>query len=182
VDGFGSRLSSGGSGLYRDLLYPCPTSPWDSGVGNLCSSMEALHHPLWTSPTEATQYMSQHLMTGSMFHEGVWPPSGEGVTLVDPILRSLSQVNLTGIVDSVMGPSREGSPTHGSNGGGGGSHLRNVSGNSQVPLLLPSVTSSLTPLSEPHMATPIRSSPLCTSSGDHSPQEQDKLTRTKRGL
>jgi hypothetical protein len=182
VDGFGSRLSAGGSGLYQGLLYPCPTSPWDSGVGNLCSLMEALHHPSRTSPTEAMQYMSQHLMMGSMFHEGVWPPSGEGATLIDPILRSSSQVNLTGIVDSVMGPSREGSPTHGSNGGGGGSHLRNVSGNSQVPLLLPGVTSSLTPPSEPHMATRTRSSPLCASSGDHLPQEQDKLTRTKRGL
>ena len=85
-------------------------------------------------------------MTGNMFHEGVWPPSGGGVTLVDPILRSSSQVDLTGIVDSVIGPSREHSPTHGFDGGGGGSHLRNVSGNSQVPLLLPSVTFSLTPV------------------------------------
>jgi hypothetical protein len=32
---------------------------------------------------------------------------------IDPILRSSSEVDLTGIVDSVMGPSREGSPTHG---------------------------------------------------------------------
>jgi hypothetical protein len=39
---------------------------------------------------------------GSMFHEEVWPHSGEGVMLIDPILRSLSQVDLTGIADSVM--------------------------------------------------------------------------------
>ena len=40
------------------------------------------------------------------------------------------------------------------------------------------VLPSLLHPSEPHMATPTRSSPLCASSGDHSPQEQDKLTRT----
>jgi hypothetical protein len=46
-------------------------------------------------------------------------PPGEGATLVDPILRSSSQVDLTGTVHSVMGPGREGSPTHGFDGGGG---------------------------------------------------------------
>ena len=50
--------------------------------------------------------------TGCIFHEGVWLPPGEGETLVDPISRRSSQVGLTGIVDSVMGPSREDSPTH----------------------------------------------------------------------
>ena len=62
-------------------------------------------------------------------------PPGEGATLVDPILRSSSQVDLTGTVHSVMGPGREGSPTHGFDGGGGESlvesHSRNVSGNSK---------------------------------------------------
>jgi hypothetical protein len=103
--------------------------------------------------------------TGSMFHEGVWPPPGEGATIVDPILRSSSHVDLTGIVDSVMGPSREHSPTHGFDGGGGGSHSRNVSGNSQAPLLPPGVTFSPTPPSltlvnpsGPHTATPTWSS------------------------
>ncbi|KIM89573.1 hypothetical protein PILCRDRAFT_190979 [Piloderma croceum F 1598] len=94
--------------------------------------------------------------------------------LVDP-----SQVDLTGIVDGVMGYSRKDSPTHGLDGGGGESHSRNVSGNSQAPLLLPGVTSSPTPpsltLVNPsglHTATPTRSSPLKdvgTSSGDHQP-------------
>jgi hypothetical protein len=94
----------------RDRIGICciPTTPWDSGMGDLRSSTERYptHHGL---PTEATQYMSKYLMhaqgseTGSMFHEGVWPPPGEGATLVDPILRSSSQVDLTGIMDSVMG-------------------------------------------------------------------------------
>jgi hypothetical protein len=51
--------------------------------------------------------------TGSIFHERVWLPPGGGETLVDPISWRSSQVGLTEIVDSVMGPSREDSPTHG---------------------------------------------------------------------
>jgi hypothetical protein len=130
--------------------------------------------------------------TGSMFLEGVWPPPGvRSDARRSYILRSSSQVDLTGIVDSVMGPSREGSPTHGSGG-----HSRNVSGNSQAPLLPPGVTSSPTPpsltLVNPsgsHTATPTRSRPLKdvvragdTSSSDHEPQEEDKLTRTKNWI
>jgi hypothetical protein len=76
VDGFGSRLrgadkslkmehirggSAGGSGSYRDLSYPSPTT-WDSGMSDLRSSMEAPHHLSRVPPTEATQYMSQYLM------------------------------------------------------------------------------------------------------------------------
>ena len=53
MDGFGSRLrgadkslkmehvrggSAGGSALYRDLSYPSPTTPWDSGIDDLRSS------------------------------------------------------------------------------------------------------------------------------------------------
>jgi hypothetical protein len=85
------------------LSYPSSTTPWNSGISDLRSSMEALHHPSRAPPTEATPYMSQDPVraqgnkTGSMFH--VAPP-GEGATLVDPILRSSSQVDLTGIVNS----------------------------------------------------------------------------------
>jgi len=93
-----------------------------------------------------------------------------------------------------VGPSREGSPTHGLGG-----HSRNVSGNSRAPLLPPGVTSSsptppsstLVNPSGPHTATPTRSGPLKdavvraggTSSGDHEPQEpEDKLARTKNWI
>jgi hypothetical protein len=78
-----------GSGLVVPV--PSPTTPWDSGIGDLRSSMEAPRVP----PTKATQYMSQRLMRawgsemGSMFHEGVWPPPGEGATLVNPRVRSI---------------------------------------------------------------------------------------------
>jgi hypothetical protein len=175
--GRGSASGGRGSGSQRESIFLSNIhhTPWDTGTSDPRSSMEALHHPSRYTPpqpSEATQYMTQYLMrargseTGSIFHEGgVWPPPGEGATLVDPILRSSSEVDLTGIVDSVMGPSREGSPTRGGNnvsgpahthtpghthggsgsgsggGGGGGygapNHTRTLSTASQSPLLLP---------------------------------------------
>jgi hypothetical protein len=77
MNDFGSRLrggdesfkighvrgrSAGGSGSYWDLSYPSPSTPWHAGIGDLCSSMEALHHPSRAPPTEATQDTSLHLM------------------------------------------------------------------------------------------------------------------------
>ncbi|KLO06173.1 hypothetical protein SCHPADRAFT_698460 [Schizopora paradoxa] len=51
--------------------------------------------------------------TGSMFEElGIWPPPGEGSRLSDPLMTA-SNVDLTGIVENVMGPG-EGSRPHGS--------------------------------------------------------------------
>ncbi|KAF8585081.1 hypothetical protein K439DRAFT_1080331 [Ramaria rubella] len=44
--------------------------------------------------------------TGSIFHEGVWPPPGEPSRLEDPLL-SGSSVDLTSIVDDVMGGRHE---------------------------------------------------------------------------
>jgi hypothetical protein len=67
--------------------------------------------------------------------KGCGLPRG-GVTLVDPILRDSSQVGLTGIVDSVIGPSRQDSPTHVLDDGGGGSYSRNVSGRLLYRLLV----------------------------------------------
>jgi hypothetical protein len=65
-------------GIYRARLQ----LHWDSGIGDLRSSMEALRHPSRAPPAKATQYMSQYLMrargseTGSMFHEGALLPPG----------------------------------------------------------------------------------------------------------
>jgi hypothetical protein len=76
VANFGSRLrggdesfqmghvrsgSAGGSGSHMDSLYTSPTT-WNSGMSDLRSSVEALHHLSRVPPTEATQYMSQYLM------------------------------------------------------------------------------------------------------------------------
>lgn len=44
--------------------------------------------------------------TGSIFREAVWPPPGESSMLVDPITNASSTVDLSTIVDDVMGPSR----------------------------------------------------------------------------
>lgn len=63
--------------------------------------------------------------SGSIFHEGVWPPPGERSKLVDPILAA-SEINLSTIVDDIMG---------GSSGGvGGASRLRGgaVRGSAEV--------------------------------------------------
>ena len=46
--------------------------------------------------------------TGSIFREEVWPPPG----FVDPIAKQSSQVDLSGIVDDVMGPSMSSKPGH----------------------------------------------------------------------
>ncbi len=51
--------------------------------------------------------------TGSMFEElGVWPPPGEGSRLSDPLMAA-SNVDLTSIVENVMGPGG-GLQSHGS--------------------------------------------------------------------
>jgi len=58
--------------------------------------------------------------SGSIFHEGVWPPPGH--SLVDPIMAA-SEVDLSSIVDSVMGndsPDRR----HQMDGLGSGEHIR----------------------------------------------------------
>jgi hypothetical protein len=58
--------SAGGSGSYRDLLYLSLTTSWDSGMGDLCSSMEALT-PSFTGPTyrcDAVYESIPHVCTG----------------------------------------------------------------------------------------------------------------------
>ncbi|KAH9851640.1 hypothetical protein C2E23DRAFT_780702 [Lenzites betulinus] len=42
--------------------------------------------------------------SGSIFREVVWPPPGQPSTLVDPLVAGSSSVDLTRIVDDVMGP------------------------------------------------------------------------------
>ncbi|KAH8091830.1 hypothetical protein BXZ70DRAFT_471694 [Cristinia sonorae] len=85
--------------------------------------------------------ISPHIMglraseSGSIFREAVWPPPGEASRFVDPMLQGSSQVNLTKIVDDVMGPS----PTE-SEGPkpdpplfGPASHIRGGSGSTTTP-------------------------------------------------
>jgi len=57
--------SAGGSGSYKDLSYPSPTTLWDSDIGDLRSSdgSATLHGP---PPTEATAVYESipHACTG----------------------------------------------------------------------------------------------------------------------
>ncbi|KAI0712664.1 hypothetical protein C8Q76DRAFT_735474 [Earliella scabrosa] len=46
--------------------------------------------------------------TGSIFRESVWPPPGQPSVLVDPIVNASNSVDLSRIIDDVMGPSTAG--------------------------------------------------------------------------
>jgi hypothetical protein len=71
--------------------------------------------PRSTSPTPSL-LKSRTAETGSIFREEVWPPPG----FIDPISKNSSRVNLSKIVDDVMGPSslplRPGLPESGNSG------------------------------------------------------------------
>lgn len=110
-DTFGTR-----AGSYQDISYipPPSTTPWDILPG-IRSSMEALHHPSRVQPSEARPYMSQHLSRcAEADSQGVGIDISNAVSscnvgerervqsLEDPT-RSASEVNLSAIVDSVMG-------------------------------------------------------------------------------
>ncbi|EAU87449.2 hypothetical protein CC1G_02208 [Coprinopsis cinerea okayama7 len=64
--------------------------------------------PRTVSPTPSP-IRSRASESGSIFREDVWPPPQDD--LVDPIYKQSSQVNLSRIVDEVMGPSTH--PSHG---------------------------------------------------------------------
>lgn len=66
--------------------------------------MQSYHYPTNVfngSSTSLNLMKSRTSETGSIFREEVWPPPG----FVDPILKQNSQVDLSGIVNEVMGPS-----------------------------------------------------------------------------
>jgi hypothetical protein len=73
---------------------------------NLSTSMQSYYYPTYAFNPEGSS-ASLNLMksrtseTGSIFREEIWPPPG----FIDPILKQNSQVDLSGIVDDVMGPS-----------------------------------------------------------------------------
>ena len=184
------RTRSPGSGSYRDINYPAPTTPWDVD-GDPRSSIEALHHPSRNLPSEANQYMSQYLMrsrasgSGSLFREEL----GEGPGLVDP-LRS-SEIDLSTIVDSVMGttPGRRDEPlirglspspsyTTLSGRDGQGGHSRQVSGVSLTPLLPPPPSSGYsTPTAQPVQPSPLQNAiGPGASSSEHGYTEESEGT------
>ncbi|KAF9652623.1 hypothetical protein BDM02DRAFT_3126366 [Thelephora ganbajun] len=75
------------------------------------SSFRRVESPVNHLPRSGSTEQSPRLLrprgsdTGSIFHEGgIWPPPGDSSRLVDPIL-SGSHINLSNIVDDVMGHS-----------------------------------------------------------------------------
>ena len=70
----------------------------------------------------APHLMGVRAESGSIFREAVWPPPGQPSALVDPLVKASSAVDLSRIVDDVMGPSGNGGgrgpPTSFRSGGG----------------------------------------------------------------
>lgn len=85
--------------------------------------------------------------TGSLFREDVWPPPG-GARLVDPFVANASSIDLSSIVDDVMGPTQADAERHAADGGGvhsrngsdgeqyGPVHARDLSAGSHMGLLV----------------------------------------------
>ena len=102
------------------------------------------------------------LETGSIFHEGVWPPPGERSRLEDPLLVG-STVDLTSIVDDIMGA--------------GDQHGRSISADttrSDMPLLANVSTERNGDMQKGQPSTSAPRSRLAASSNDY-PSETTPL-------
>jgi len=96
---------------------PLPSSRVESPVNNILRSGSVDQSPRLLRPRASE--------TGSIFHEGgIWPPPSGGSRLVDPILVG-SNINLSNIVDEVMGSSAG----HQSNASGSNAAIRPRGGN-----------------------------------------------------
>lgn len=115
---------------YRDsptTAAPTPATPTQTrGIG-VVSGVPG-HHPNASVTTVSAYSPTPSLFrarasdSGSIFHEGVWPPPGEESRFVDPFLQQTKVGgDLGSIVDDIMGPS----PTH----------SRDVSGTSETGLI-----------------------------------------------
>lgn len=163
--------------LYRD--HPASRSPYTpSSIGGPPTGSVDSHHPPHVGVPSAP--VSPHIMglraseSGSIFREAVWPPPGEASRMVDPMLVGSSQVDLTKIVDEVMGPSpttseRELSPRLSSpppaHSVGVATHLRGGSGGSgasgsQTSLAYAGISSSVSiPPRDPFKTPPAQPFP-----------------------
>ena len=79
---------------------------FDDDDRNFSNSMQSYHYPTNSlnpegSTTSLNLMKSRTSETGSIFREEVWPPPG----FIDPISNKNSQVDLSGIVNNVMGRS-----------------------------------------------------------------------------
>ena len=97
-----------GEDLDDDYNYSPQTSKAPTPIP---SSVRRIESPVSNIPRSNSIDQSPRLLrprasdTGSIFHEGgIWPPPSDSSRLVDPILAG-SNINLSGIVDDVMGSS-----------------------------------------------------------------------------
>ncbi len=73
----------------------------------------------------APHLLGMRAETGSIFREAVWPPPGQPSALVDPLVKASSAVDLSRIVDDVMGPTAGGrAPPTSFRGGDAGADSR----------------------------------------------------------
>ena len=107
-----------GEDLDDDYGYSRPTS---NAPTPLPSSVRRIESSISNVPRSSSVDQSPRLLrpraseTGSIFHEGgIWPPPGDGSRLVDPILAS-SDINLSNIIDDVMGSTGQQNIASGSN-------------------------------------------------------------------
>ncbi|KAI5118698.1 hypothetical protein M0805_003354 [Coniferiporia weirii] len=99
---FGTFRRDNGATGYHDVARDAGNSR-DLGLGS--PEMRELEHE---PPPRLLRPVASK--TGSYFQEAVWPPPGAGSRISDPLMAA-SHVDLTGIVDDVMGPgSREDGP------------------------------------------------------------------------
>ncbi|KAI0695773.1 hypothetical protein C8T65DRAFT_40439 [Cerioporus squamosus] len=87
------------SPLSRDFGSPGPSitsSPMDPHRAGTPSSLPP--------GAAAPHLLGMRAETGSIFREAVWPPPGQPSALVDPLVKASSAVDLSRIVDDVMGP------------------------------------------------------------------------------
>ncbi|RPD62847.1 hypothetical protein L227DRAFT_438171 [Lentinus tigrinus ALCF2SS1-6] len=113
----------GRSPLSRDFH---DASPGPSIMGNPMDPHRAGTPSDLPPGAAAPHLMGVRAESGSIFREAVWPPPGQPSALVDPLVKASSAVDLSRIVDDVMGPSGSGSaaagrvpPTAFRSGGGG---------------------------------------------------------------
>ena len=81
---------------------------FDDDERNFSNTMQSYHYPTHVfnsegSSTSVNLMKSRTSETGSIFREDVWPPPG----FIDPILKQNSEVDLSGIVNDVMGLSSD---------------------------------------------------------------------------
>ncbi|KAH7924098.1 hypothetical protein BV22DRAFT_1035515 [Leucogyrophana mollusca] len=82
--------------LSRPARYRDYETPWDDDAQSPHSWVAGRESPML--------HRARGSESGSVFREDVWPPPSEGSRLVDPLLAASGSIDLSRIVDDVMGP------------------------------------------------------------------------------